>query len=318
MSMKTKLSFCTGRATHFLRWEVPYFRKHFDVVSYPGHDVILLAFGPDVLETAARLPALRRVAMLFPGFGRNPYHNLDYRAKALSTIESCYDLVFVNPGPLAEAYKSSEKVVTCSFTIDTKMIKCAKLRKSINSLIHVSADYPQKDWQRSELVMKMTSLPYEVFPPRSSTCYAFMTHVERHLNWYSRALGLPAPFRTTPAGYVPHRVVAKKYQQYDGFVHVAAEIPDAIHIDGKYTAALLEAGVTGAILFWHDTLGLGNDLETVFDLPVEPAAAASHILEIRSGLNVERHSRMTRDEIIEKYDPARSVECRASKIKELL
>ena len=63
--MRTKLSFFTDQATHFLRWEVPYFRKHFDVVSYPGQDVILLAFGPDVLETAARLPALRRVAVLF-------------------------------------------------------------------------------------------------------------------------------------------------------------------------------------------------------------------------------------------------------------
>jgi hypothetical protein len=316
--MRTKLSFFTGQATHFLRWEVPHFRKHFDLVSYPGHDVILLAFGPDVLETAARLPALRRVAMLFPGFGCNPYHNLDCRAKALSAIESFYDLVFVNPGPLAEAYKSSEKVVACNFTIDTKMIKCANLRKSINSLIHVSADYPQKDWQRSELVMKLTSLPYEVFPPRLSTGYSFMTCVERRLNRCSRALGLPAPFRTMPAGYVHHSVVAKKYQQYDGFVHVAAEIPHAIYIDGKYTAALLEAGVTGAILFWHDTLGLGNDLETVFDLPVDPAMAASQIMEIRRGLNVERHSRMTRDEILEKYDPACSIEFRAIKIKELL
>jgi hypothetical protein len=316
--MRTKLSLFTGQATHFLRWEVPYFQQHFDVVSYPGHDVILLAFGPDVLETAACLPALRRVAMLFPGFGCNPYHNLDYRAQALSIIESYYDLVFVNPGPLAEAYKSSNKVIVCNFAIDTKKIKCAKLRKSINSLIHVSADYPQKDWQRSELVMKMTSLSYEVFPPRSSTGYSFMTRVVRHLNWYSRALGLPAPFQTMPAGYVPHSVVAKKYQQYDGFVHVAEEIPHAICIDGKYTAALLEAGVTGAILFWHDTLGLGNDLETVFDLPVDPAVAASQILEIRRSLNVERHSRMTRDEILEKHDPARSIEFRAIKIKELL
>jgi hypothetical protein len=316
--MRTKLSFFTGQAAHFLRWEVPYFRKRFDLVSYPGHDVILLAFGPDVLETATRLPALRRLAMLFPGFGCNPYHNLEYRAKALSIIESFYDLVFVNPGRLAEAYKSSDKVMPCNFSIDTKMIKCARLRKSINSLIHVSADYPQKDWQRSELVMKMTSLPYEVFPPRSSTGWSFMARVKKRLNWCSRALGWPVPFRTMPAGYVPHSVVAKKYQQYDGFVHVAAEIPHAVCIDGKYTAALLQAGVTGAILFWHDTLGLGNDLETVFDLSVDPTAAASQILEIRSGLNVVRHSRMTRDEILEKHDPARAVEFRAIKMKELL
>jgi hypothetical protein len=121
-----------------------------------------------------------------------------------------------------------------------------------------------------------------------------------------------------PKGYVSHSRVIRKYQQYDGFVHVAAEKPSPVYIDGKYTAALLEAGLTGAILFWHDTLGLGNDLETVFNLPLEPEEAARELRHIRENLDVERHSRLTREEILEKYSPARSISYRAARIKELL
>jgi hypothetical protein len=307
-----------GQATHFLRWEAPQFREHFDLVDEPGNDVVLFAFGPDVLESAAKVPALRRAIMLLPGWSCNPYHNLDYRRKALAFIESHYDIVFVNPGPLAEAYKSSKKVHTCDFTVDTEMIRCKRFRKSINSLLHVSADSPQKDWQRSEAVMKLTSLPCEVFPPRQHRTHPVFAWMKWRLHRCRSSLGLPRPGRRMPKGYVPHSRVLKKYQQYDGFVHVAAEKPSPVYIDGKYTAALLEAGLTGAILFWHDTLGLGNDLETVFNLPLEPEEAAREIRHIRENLDVERHSRLTREEIFEKYSPARSISYRVARIKELL
>jgi hypothetical protein len=316
--MRPKMKIWVGRATHFLRWEVHHFRDHFDLVDEPGNDVVLFAFGPDVLESATKAPALRRAIMLLPGWNCNPYHNLDYRKKALDIIESHYDIVFVNPGPLAEAYKSSKKVHMCDFTIDTEMIRCKNLRKSMNSLLHVSANSPQKDWERSEEVMKLTSLPYEVFPPRGHTPHPVISWMKWRLHRFRSSLGLPRPCRRTPKGYVPHSRVIKKYQQYDGFVHVAGEKPSPVYIDGKYTAALLEAGLTGAILFWHDTLGLGNDLETVFNLPLEPEEAAREIRHIRENIDVERHSRLTREEILEKYSPDRSIGYRAARIKELL
>jgi hypothetical protein len=99
----------------------------------------------------------------------------------------------------------------------------------------------------------------------------------------------------------------------DGFVHVAAEVPP--FVDGKYTATLLEAGLTGAILFWHDTLSLGNDFETVFNLPVEPNTAAAKILEIRSGIHVETHSRLTREEILDRCSPDKVVRMRYERIR---
>ena len=318
--MRPKLRLVVDKAAHFLRWELPYFTKHFELVSKAAEDVVLFAYGPDLLESAAHRPALRRVAMLFPGFGLNPYHNVEYRRQALEIVESCYDLVFVNPGPLAEAYKPSSKVISSPFSVDTESIPCKRFRKSIDSLIHVSADYPHKDWQRSAEVMRLTRLPYEVFPSRNRqpSSISPLNVVRWRLNRWSKHLGGPQLFRVLPWQYVKHTAVVRKYQQYDGFVHIAAEDPTRRNVDGKYTATLLEAGITGAILFWHDTLGLGNDLETVFDMPLVPQQAAADIVDIRHYLDVEQHSRLTREEILDRYDAERSVDFRCSKIKELL
>jgi hypothetical protein len=118
--------------------------------------------------------------------------------------------------------------------------------------------------------------------------------------------------------YMNHAMVVKKYQEYDGFVHVAAPFFDKTYVDGKYTACLLEAGATGAILFWHDTLGLGNDLETVFELPVEPEAAAREVLRIRQNLDVEKHSRLTQQEIRDRFAPEPSVGQRCARMLEVL
>ncbi len=315
--MRPKLKISCYGAQHFLNWELPYFKKHFEFVQESGNDVVLLVFGPDVLEQSSQIPALRRVAMLFPGWCCNPYHNEEYRRDVLETIDAYYDLAFVNPGPLEEAYKISKKVVSCPFTINTTLVQCKRLRRSLDSLLHISASSPQKDWKRSAEIMHLTNLPYEVFPPRGQPT-PFSDRAKIRLDRYSYRLGLPPLFGAISGGYVSHRKVVKKYRQYDGFVHVAAEFSHPDYLDGKYTATLLEAGATGSILFWHDTFGLGNDLETVFDLPLNPIEAAQEILQIRKSLDVEKHSRLTRDEILDKFDPERSVEFRAKRIKELL
>jgi len=315
--MRPKLKISYYGAEHFLNWELRYFKKHFEFVQESGDDVILLVFGPDMLMGSTQIPALKRVAMLFPGWSRNPYHNEQHRREVLDTVDAYYDLAFVNPGPLEEAYKACEKVVTCAFTINTALVRRKRLRRSIDSLLHVSADSPQKDWKRSAEIMRLTNLPHEVFPPRGKQV-PVCDRAKIRLDRYGYRLGLPTLFGVIPGGYVSHRKVLRKYQQYDGFVHVAAELPHLEYLDGKYTAALLEAGATGAILFWHDTFGLGNDLETVFDLPLDPNEAAQEILQIRRSLDVEKHSRLTREEILDKFDPERSVEFRAKKIKELL
>jgi hypothetical protein len=106
----------------------------------------------------------------------------------------------------------------------------------------------------------------------------------------------------------------KRYLRHDGFVHNAGDIADPVYVDGKYTATVIEAGLSGAIIFWHDAFGLGNDFETVFELPLAPDDAAEVILDVASHIDVTRHSRRTREEFLERSDPETSVAVRAAVI----
>ena len=222
-------------------------------------------------------------------------HNFDVRRQHLDMLKM-FDGVFINPGPLEIAYKELSNVVFYPFSIDTALVKFKRYRKQINSLIHVSNDSPQKDWTRSEEIMRLSKLRYEVFPPRNNSFYESVLKKNEIKNKMRRRLRLKER-EYLPFGYVPHEVVVKKYNQYDGFVHVARDIKDPVCIDGKYTASLIEAGVTGSIIFWHDTYQLGNGLETVFSLPLEAADAAQEILDISKGIDVVKHSKLTREEI---------------------
>lgn len=141
---KFNLTLHVKGATHFLSWELPYFQRYFNVVNAPDATSILFSFGPDVLESGAFLPAKIRVALLFPGFGYSPYHNLIHRFGMRQIIDEYYDLVFVNPGPIYEAFKDCPKLRLCPFSIDVSKVEIRRCRKELNSLLHVSANYPQK------------------------------------------------------------------------------------------------------------------------------------------------------------------------------
>lgn len=316
-SGKPKLYLHVAHATHFLSWEIPEFEKYFSLVDKPAANIPLLCFGPDALEDAAHLPASIRFAVLFPGFGYNPLHNQAIRRQQKQTIQKYFEAIFINPGPLEIAYKGMKKVNFYPFSIDTKLVGVKRYRTKIDSLIHVSNDGLQKDWERSERIMKLTKLPHEVYPPRSDKVLAKHVRNNELKNKARRALRITEK-KYLPHGYVDHSLVVKKYQNYDGFVHVARDIKHQTLIDGKYTASLIEAGLTGAILFWHDTLGLGNTLETVFDLPLNEEKAAQQILDIRNSINVEQHSKRTHEEMLEVFNPEKSVRVRAKKILEYL
>lgn len=314
--MKPKLYIYVGRATHFLRWEMVEFAKYFELVDRPSSDAALLSFGPDVLDKAVEIPARKRFAVLFPGFGRNPVHNLELREAQCKVIKK-FDQIFINPGPLEIAYAAMDNITLYPFSVDTDMVTCKAYRYDIKSLLHVSNDGPQKDWQRSERIMQKTGLKYEIFPPRDK---AFLDNQVRRntlKNKLRTKFGI-TPKQYLPYGYVDHAMVIKKYQQYDGFVHIAAEIPHPSVLDGKYTASLIEAGLTGAILFWHDTFNLGNGLETVFNLPKNEEKAAEMVLDIKKSIDVRAHSKRTREEMLATFNPARSVGIRAEKILSLL
>lgn len=302
-----------GKAKHFARWERPEFAKHFTLVDAPADNVPLLSFGPDVFDEAAMMPASRRYAVLFPGFSFNPVRDEALRLHQRGLMASRFERVFINPGPLTIAYQGVANVSLFPFSVDLELAKVRGYRRRLDSLIHVSQDNPQKDWRRSESIMHRTGLKYEVFPPRQSR--KLVSHVQRveRANAFRRALRLRERGHL-PVGYLSHEATVRKYQDYDGFVHVARDVRHPEFIDGMFTASLIEAGATGAILFWHDTWQLGSELETPFRLPLDTRAAAEIILDIRSSIDVEKHSRATSDEMLEVFNPRRSVAIRAESI----
>jgi hypothetical protein len=325
--MKPKLKIAVNGATHFLRWEIPHLQKHFDLVEEDGKDTILLVFGPDALLANQHVPASIRAAVLFPGFGWNPYHDLDHRAVMSQCIQENYDLIFINPGIFERAFAHLPQIRIQPFSLDADLVICRQYRTKIQSLLHASADYPQKDWRRSQRVMKLTGLRNEVYPPRQNGLIQRIQSrlisrnpddlsykINWRLKWLRKKL---IPHKNLQfALYRSHKELVRKMQTYDGFVHVAGETPP--YVDGKYTATLLEAGLTGAILFWHDTFNLGNDFETVFNLPLDPVSAADQIREISRGINVEQHSRLTREEILDRCSAQKVIEMRAATLKALL
>lgn len=313
--MKPKIYIHVGKATHFLSWELPYFQKFFNVVDIPGQDTVLFSFGPDALASGAQLPALRRTALLFPGFGYNPYHDLVHRYGMQRIIDESYDLVFVNPGPIHEAFKDRPQIEVIPFSLNTGAIKAKAYRRDLNSLLHVSAQgYAQKDWQRSAEIMRLTGLKHEIFPPRRQ---GIIQRGKRRLTSELQQRGIiPKDIYLKQHGYVPHSIVIEKYHAYDGFVHIAGETPP--YVDGKYTATFLEAGLTGCLLFWHDTLNLGNDFETVFDLPLDSQQAATEILSIRDSIDIYSHSKKTSEEIFEYVNPSKIMRIRFESIQGIL
>lgn len=313
--MVQKLYIHVGNATHFLKWELEEFSKYFEIVQSPAKEALLLSFGPDVLVEASTLPAKERFAVLFPGFGHNPLYNHELNKLHRSVIKK-FKGVFVNPGPLEIAYKGLKNIYLYPFSVDTKLVACKKYRTSVKSLLHVSNDGLQKDWQRSEKIMHLTGKKYEVYPPRNNHFYD--KEVKRNeIKNKLRSIIHIKKRNYLPRGYVMHEKVIKKYQKYDGFVHVAKDIKHQVLIDGKYTASLIEAGLTGCILFWHDTFSLGNDLKTVFSLPLDPVEAAEEINKICHSIDIKKHSEATRAEMLAKFNPTTSVKIRVEKILEL-
>lgn len=307
---KPPLHIYVNGATHFLRWETLEFAKYFTLVDRPSEKTILLSFGPDALETASTLPCSKRYAVLFPGFGHNPLYNKEISNLHRKLIRHKFDAVFINPGPLEIAYRGLPNVVLYPFSVDTSIVTYSGPRKKLQSLIHVSSDYPQKDWRRSEEIMQRTGLTSKVYPPRDDKFFKNKSKKRKLINSFRQKLRLPLmqqPFD----GYVEHSDVINMYKKYDGFVHVAADIKSPLYLDGKYTASLIEAGLTGCILFWHDTFGLGNNLKTVFNLSLDPEKAAQEILEIRDSIDVRAHSQKTHEEMLETFNPVKSVALRA-------
>jgi hypothetical protein len=108
--------------------------------------------------------------------------------------------------------------------------------------------------------------------------------------------------------YIPYATLPPIYQQADGFLHPnMIGQPPGYYVDGKYSASTCEAALSGCIIFWHDAMGLGNDLETVFEVSLDPKEIADKIQQVVGSIDLERHSSRTEEEFRDRFSIERAV-----------
>jgi glycosyltransferase involved in cell wall biosynthesis len=103
-------------------------------------------------------------------------------------------------------------------------------------------------------------------------------------------------------GSIPHSRMIEIIQDADGFLHPSkiGEAPSC-WVDAKYTVSLIEAGMSGCIIFWHDVMKHGNSMETVFEISQNPIEIAARIQEVVGSIDLEKHSQRTAEEFRNKH-----------------
>lgn len=266
---------------HFNKWEKHLFKKYFREVVYhsleddPKCEVIK---KDDVLFVYAMITLYNHVkcdnkfGIFYPGFGFNPFKN---REKALKSgyLFDKYDAIFMNEGPIWETFKQFPNAILVQYSCDPNIFKKTRQRDTFKKIIQVAGKIgPFKGRHISTEVFKL--LPYE---------------------------SELVPADSDPVMYIPWERLPEIYQNADGFLSPnLIGPPPEYQIDAKYQVSLIEAGMSGCIIFWHDCMGLGNSMETVFEIPSDPAGISQKIQEVVGSIDLEKHSALTAQEFYEK------------------
>ena len=269
--MKPKLYIRIVACEYWLSWVTPELAKLFDIVDEPSPDVAMLAYGQDSAQEALRskVPSRVRVATFLPGITWHPNPVEDAESnKVCRYVARQYDVLFVNPGPLELAFADMAncKVILPSYDVDIRF----RRRMDIGYLLHAGVPTPQKNRVRNIEIMRKTGLDWDV-QPRSTN-------------------------------RLPRRELVHRYLAADAVIQVSRKTGLREYLEGKYTACMMEAGATGAILFWHDVWGLGSDFDCIVPIPNTSKEAAAVILETAEG-DVEALSAATSAEIRKKCHP---------------
>jgi len=241
--------------------------------AYPARedDVLLVnAFLGDFRH----LKCCQKFGILYPGFGFHPYKRPE-QFQEMKVLFSEYDAIFCNDGPVWEAVKRDG---TCRhfhlvpFCANSHDFKKTRKRDKFRRIIQVAARYEYKGRHVSKQAMEMMPYEWELIP-------------EEDGEWY-------VPYESLPA----------LYQGADGFIHPnMIGSPPGCYIDGKYSASTCEAGLSGCIIFWHDAMNLGNDMETVFEISLDPKEISEKVQDVVSSIDLDRHSDKTAEEFREKH-----------------
>jgi len=263
---------------HF-SWLNEEFKKHFREVIVTN-DVSFPACREDVLFVNAHLGGFQNIGcglkfgVLYPGFCFHPWKRPE-QFDELKSIFSRYDGVFCHEGPV---WESAKRDGTCPnfhlvpFCANTNGFKKTRKRDKFRRIIQVASPYEHKGRDISEAAMRLMPYEWELIPHKDQ------------------------------GFYVDYSILSDIYQNADGFLHPGRVGPAPGHFcDGKYTVSLIEAALSGCIIFWHDAMELGNSMKTVFEVSLDPKEIAEKIQEVVNGIDLETHSTKTAEEFREKH-----------------
>jgi hypothetical protein len=256
------------------------FRKYFRevvVTSNPWHPAV----DDDVLLVNACLGSFfnvtckRKFGILLPGFGFHPYKRPEQVVEMKWVFEK-YDAVFCDEAPVGEAIKREG---TCKnfhyvpISVNSNVFKKTRKRDKFRKIIQVASHGAEKGRDVSREAMKLMPYKWELIPGDTES-------------YFLRTL---------------EQMVAS-YQEADGFLHPGKIGPaPGYFVDGKYTVSLIEAAMSGCIIFWHDAMNHGNSMETVFEVSLNPQEIAARVQEVVGTIDLDQHSTKTAEEFRNKY-----------------
>lgn len=281
---------------HF-SWMNEEFKKYFKEVvvvssnSYPANeDDILLA--NTCLGSFQDYPTKLKFGIVLPGFSFHPFNHPEH-VEALKPCLSKYDAVFCDEAPVGYSFQRNGTIKNFHIVpicCNTRDFKKTRVRDKFKRIIQVASHGSEKGRFEAKAAMKL--LPYE---------------------WQQY------PGDTENYFKIPQNEMPNIFQNADGFLQPGRiGDPPGRFMDAKYTVSLIEAGLSGCIIFWHDVMGIGNSMKTVFEVPLNPKGMAERIKDVVSSIDLEKHSILTAEEFREKHSIENTVRAKMEIIQRFL
>lgn len=264
---------------HF-SWMNEEFKKYFKEVIVTSNPW-LPVMEDDVLLVNACLGSFHdmkckhKFGILLPGFGFHPYMHPE-QFDAMKHMYPKYDAIFCDEAPVGAAVardgtcKNFHIVPICC---NSHVYKKTRVRDKFKRIIQVASCGHEKGRDISRAAMQLMPYEWELYPKE-----------------------------TQLYGSIPIGHMVDIFQNADGFLHPSKiGPPPGYWTDAKYTVSLIEAGMSGCIIFWHDIMKHGNSMETVFEVSLNPLEIAERIQEVVGSIDLEKHSQKTSEEFRNKH-----------------
>jgi hypothetical protein len=270
---------------HF-SWMNDEFRKYFReviVTSTPycpaREDDVLMVNA--CMGSFQDFPCKRKFGILLPGFSFHPFKRPEQFSE-MKPMFVKYDAIFCDEAPVGAAVKRDG---TCKnfhyvpISANSYDFKKTRKRDKFRKIIQVASHGPEKGRDVSKQAMMLMPYKWELIPGDTE-------------DYFQRSQA---------------QMIAT-YQEADGFLHPGKVGPaPGYFVDGKYTVSLIEAGLSGCIIFWHDAMGHGNSMETVFEVSLNPREIAARVQEVVGSIDLDAHSTKTAEEFRNKYSVENTV-----------